>query len=153
MTEKSKLRQGGFTLIEIMIVVGIIVILVTFAIPLMLRSRINANEAAALANIRTIYNSCQAYYSNNLPHTYPPNSLSDLTTPASIPAYIDSVLASGTKQGYQYSYQFVNEEQFKLYVNPTYTNRTGVRHFFVDETGVVRQDSENQADENDPAVE
>lgn len=146
-------KRKGFTLIEIMIVVGIIVILVTIAIPLMLRSRINANEAAALANIRTIYNSCQSYYSNILPHSYPPSGLNDLISPASTPAYIDSVLASGTKQGYQYSYQFINEEQFKLYANPAYTNRTGVRHFFVDETGVVRQDSQNQADENDPAVE
>ena len=94
-------KTKGFTLVEIMIVVAIVMTLATLAISSVLRVRHNANEMAAVASCRTILTACQNYYATNYPHAYP-DSLPDLIAPNSNPPYIDSVLASGTKQGYSF---------------------------------------------------
>ncbi|MBI4437206.1 MAG: type II secretion system protein [Candidatus Omnitrophica bacterium] len=145
-------RSKGFTLIEIMIVVAIIATLATLAVSSMLRSRLNANEVTAIAGCRSIATGSQNYYVNITPHAYP-SALTDLTSPASNPAYIDTVLASGTRQGYAYAYQLVDSEHFTVRANPTSPGRTGNRYFFVDETGVLRANSTQQATVTDPPVE
>jgi len=135
-------RKKAFTLVEIMVVLAIVSLLASLVIPQMLRSRMNANEVAAIAAMRHISNSCQVYYNNVGPHTYPPNGLSDLTAPASNPSYIDLRLAgaidvANAKQGYYYEYTFIDRETFTLFGKPSRPNRTGVRRFHIDETGVM----------------
>ena len=145
-------RQKAFTLIEIMVVVAIVATLAALAVSSMLRSRMNANELGAIAGCRTIATGSQNFYNNNNPHTYP-SALSDLTSPASTPAYIDSVLASGTRQGYTYTYVLVDAEHFLLNADPVSPGTTGTRHFFVDQTGVLRANAAVAATETDPPVE
>ena len=148
--------QTGFTLIEIMLVVGIIALLATFAIPQMLRSRMNANETSAIAAMRTISNAAQSYYNDVIPHTYPPNLLS---MASSVPPYIDLTLGQArrradAKQGYYYVYDQENSENFTVVGRPSFFGRTGERNFFVDETGVVtfnRLDGVDP-DENSPVA-
>jgi len=142
----------GFTLVEIMIVLAIVMVLATLAISSALRVRLNANEVAAVASCRTVVTAAQNFYSNAYPHTYP-GSLSELIPPTSNPPYLDSVLASGTKQGYRFTYNFVNTESFTLNADPTIPGRTGVRHFYADEEGVIRANADTAAGPNDPAVE
>jgi type IV pilus assembly protein PilA len=122
----------GFTLVEIMIVVGIIVLLVAVAIPGLLRGRLNANEASAIASLKTIASASMEYRSGN--PSYPSN-LSELA--ASNPPYVDSVLGSGSKQGYNFSYSS-SIGNFNVMAQPVIVNVTGVRSFFVDATGVIR---------------
>ncbi|MDD5618455.1 MAG: prepilin-type N-terminal cleavage/methylation domain-containing protein [Candidatus Omnitrophica bacterium] len=143
-------RKSGFTLVEIMIVVGIILIIVTLAMPNMLRSRMNANELAAIAHCRLISNSCQSFYSNTIPHVYPVE-LKELASPESGPSYIDVTLASGEKQGYDFIYKS-GEDIFSLWANPRTPGRTGVRYFYVDETGIIHHNAEEEAGPEDPAV-
>lgn len=109
----TKIKKG-FTLIEIIIVIAIISLLATFAIPQMLRSRMNANELGAIAALRTISDACQAYYNAVVPHTYP-SALTDLTYPNSNPSYIDPALAnavnaSSSKQGYYFTYTLIDSD-------------------------------------------
>jgi prepilin-type N-terminal cleavage/methylation domain-containing protein len=144
--------KRGFTLVEIMIVVAIVMTLATIAISSVLRARQNANELAAVAGCKTIVTACQNFYANSFPHTYP-LVLTDLISPVSIPPYIDSVLASGTKQGYVYTYEFVDEESFKLNADPSSSGKTGTRHFFADESGTIKADAAGQAGPGDPVVE
>ncbi|MDP2981581.1 MAG: type II secretion system protein [Candidatus Omnitrophota bacterium] len=144
--------KRGFTLVEIMIVVAILATLATLAISSVLRARHNANEIAAIAACKTVLTACQNFYANTLPHTYP-TGLSDFIAPVSNPPYIDSVLASGTKQGYRFMYEFVDTESFRLNADPSVSGKTGTRHFFVDETGIIKANSNSQAGSADPAVE
>ena len=142
----------GFTLVEIMIVVAIVMTLATLVVSSVLRARHNANEVAAVAACRTVVTACQNFYANALPHTYPAD-LSDLIIPVSNPPYIDSVLASGTKQGYQFTYEFIDAESFKLNADPVVSGKTGTRHFFADESGIIKANPDREAGPADPAVE
>ena len=144
--------RRGFTLVEIMIVVAIVMTLATLAISSVLRARQNANEMAAVASCRTIATAAQNFYANSYRHAYP-SSLSDLVLPISSPPYIDSVLASGTKQGYGFTYVFVNTESFNLNADPVVSGKTGTRHFFCDETNVIRANPIGQAGADDPVVQ
>ncbi|HVA93786.1 MAG TPA: prepilin-type N-terminal cleavage/methylation domain-containing protein [Candidatus Dormibacteraeota bacterium] len=134
-------KQKGFSLIELLIVVAIILIIAAIAIPNLLRSKMAANEASAVGSMRTINTSAVAYSTTY--GTYPA-ALSDLgpsTAPTSTAAdLIDSVLAAGTKSGYTFVYTAgTGDESYSLTGDPVSTS-TGQRHFYTDQSGVIRYD-------------
>ena len=94
-------KQKGFSLIELLIVVAIILIIAAIAIPNLLRSRIAANEASAVGSIRTINTSEVTYAS-----TYPNIGFATLDAlggaggSATGAGLLDAVLASQVKSGY-----------------------------------------------------
>ena len=131
----KRLGKRGFTLVEIMIVVAIIALLAAIAIPNLLRARHNANEAAAIASLRTISTACESFRAAQTPSWYPA-SLAILG--AAAPPYIDNTLAGGVKQGYGYVYVLVNANQYTCTATPVTVGTTGTRIFFVDESGIIR---------------
>lgn len=139
--------RRGFTLIEIMIVVAVVIILTTVAVPSILRSRVAANEGAALANLKVLHDACQFYHMNE--ETYPGDLLSLSTAN---PSYIDSVLGSGQKQGYSFNYTLVNVDRFTVRANPIHTGLLQGRFFYMDESGVVRARIRRQAGPNDEII-
>jgi prepilin-type N-terminal cleavage/methylation domain-containing protein len=126
--------KKGFTLVEIMIVVAIIVLLAAIAIPNLLRARLSANEATAIAAMRTLSTAMESYRAGQSPPAYPSalGSLSNATPP-----YIDSVLGGGLKAGYNFTLAGGNNT-YSVVGAPQTANVTGVRSFFVDQSGVVR---------------
>ena len=128
--------KKGFTLVEIMIVVAIIVLLAAIAIPNLLRARLSANEATSIAAMRTLSTALESYRAAQSPPSYPVGSV---LTPLSTanPPYIDSVLGAGNKSGYTYTYAGT-ANVFNVTAAPQTANVTGVRSFFVDQSGVVR---------------
>jgi type IV pilus assembly protein PilA len=141
MNEMVKIKsRRGFTLVEIMIVVAIISLLAAIAIPNLLRAKHNANEAAAIAALRTISTACESFRLVQTPLTYPAN-LAVLSS--AVPSYINTALSAATaagtsKQGYFYTYVFVNAYQYTCIATPAVVGTTGTRVFFVDESGVIR---------------
>jgi len=137
-------RHDGFSLIELLIVVAIILIIAAISVPNLLRSRMAASEASAVGSLRTINTACITYST-----TFGgfPSSLSNLGTSGAASStsadLIDNVLASGTKSGYTFTYTAgaVAGGVIPVYTitaSPLVVGQTGQRFFFTDQSAVIR---------------
>lgn len=161
-----RLKQHGFSLIELLIVVAIILVIAAIAIPNLLRSRMAASEASAVASIKSI-NTSEAVYQV----TYGPgyaanlvdlgdggsaaNCVAPVTPTATSACLIDSVLASGTKSNYIFTYVPIaagaTVGQYTINGDPA-PGIAGQRHFFSDQTLVIRYNDTAAATPADPSI-
>jgi type IV pilus assembly protein PilA len=157
-----KRRRNGFSLIELLIVVSIILIIAAIAIPELLSSRMSANETAAVANVRTI-NTAQTAYSIQYGTGYAIqlSFLGDAGGPISTATnavLIDHILGAGTKTGYNFLYAVTasdgsgNPVSYSINANPTIQGTTGRRFFYSDQTCVIRVNGSTVATVSDPAL-
>ena len=154
--------QKGFSLIELLIVVAIILIIAAIAIPNFLRARMSSNEASAVASIRTMNTACINYSSS---YGQFPTALSNLgpiaagAVPTSTLAdMLDQVLApaSGTptKSGYTFTYVVgASNGSYTLNGDPVTVNQTGVRHFYSDASGLIRFNTATTASASDSPLQ
>jgi type IV pilus assembly protein PilA len=139
-------KEKGFSLIELLIVVAIILIIAAIAIPNLLRARIAANESSAVASIRTL-NTAQISYNSTYPTVGFASSMANLAgsncgPPNSTSAcLIDTQLGSGTKSGYKFLITGVSgtpSGNYQAIATPLSANTTGVRSFCSVADAVVR---------------
>lgn len=131
----SVLRRSprGFTLIELLTVLLIIAILLAVAVPLLLRSRVAANEAAAIGALRVLQGASEQFRAENKRY----GSLAELGTAQ----FVSGDLATGRKTGYLYDV-FVDMATWTMLYHceavPQRYKNTGLNSYYVDESGVIR---------------
>ena len=155
-------KDKGFSLIELLIVVAIILIIAAIAIPNLLRSRMAANEASAVGSIRTM-NTAAITYNSTYGNGFPPSLAAIGTTGTAAVSctnaqLLDSVLTGGTKSGYNFnlvpgaataltsassscSGGYGYPDGYVVTAIPITTGTTGQRAFCSDSSGVIRFNS------------
>ena len=134
-------KQKGFSLIELLIVVAIILIIAAIAIPNLLRSKMAANEASAVGSMRSLNTACVTYSTTYGSYPTALSQLGPAATATSTTAdLIDSVLASGTKSGYTFTLAAgaTAGTTYTITAVPVTLGTTGQRAFFTDQSGVIR---------------
>lgn len=131
------MKSPGFTLIEMMIVIAIIAIIMAIALPSLLRSRVEANEAAAVWDLKTVataqagFNAAKGRYA----------SFAELTSTADGhgTAFLDSTWREGVeKAGYLFAMPTATASGYECYADPKTPGTTATRWLRVDASGLVR---------------
>ena len=155
---RCRLRERGFSLIELLIVIAIILIILAIAVPQMSKSRMHAQEMAAVATIRTLNTMEQQYYTEfghyaiSIGQLGPPSSSGAQEGPDAA-GLIPSNLASGSTGGYNYSVA-QTATGYALTAVPKTFGSTGKRTFYSDESGVIRQNwGQDPATPNSPPLQ
>ncbi|MGB7590056.1 MAG: prepilin-type N-terminal cleavage/methylation domain-containing protein [Terriglobia bacterium] len=165
-----KKSSRGFSLIELLIVVAIILIIAAIAIPNLLRSRIAANQASAVGSLRTL-NTAEVTYATTYNTGYSA-TLGDLgpatggTTPVATAAgLVDEVLSgslagtatatTSSKSGYTFTYTPGGVDTsnrintYSITATPISVGTTGTNYYYSDQSGVIRQNSTAVAGSSD----
>ncbi len=155
LTPLGRFQAAGFSLLEVLIVVAIILIIAAIAIPQYLKSRMVANESSAVSSLRAICSANVLY-----DRTYGPGFASTLAALGRAPGggpptasnadVLDPVVASGIKSGYSFVYAATSSgggtlDRFAVNANPVSVGQTGQVYFFVDQTMVIRFDTAGPA--------
>ena len=143
-------KQRGFSLIELLIVVAIILIVAAIAIPNLLRAKIAANESSAVSSLRTI-NTAEVTYSSSWGAGYAAvldnlgGPIPCLVATAANACIIESRLSMApyTKSGYSFAAigntpAGVGDSGFETNATPSAVDVTGKRAFCSDQSGVLR---------------
>ena len=147
-------KQKGFSLIELLIVVAIILIIAAIAIPNLMRSRMAANESSAVGSVRTI-NTAMVTYATSFPDTGYAATLANLGGPtaACVPGAVATIGAAclidnllsivQQKSGYQFAAvgaatSGTVNNLYTVTATPLTIGATGNRGFFSDQSGVIR---------------
>ena len=146
-------KQQGFSLIELLIVVAIILLIAAMASPSLLHARIAANEASAASSIRSV-NTAEISYQTAYPSVGYAATLANLGGPAPCnpsptnACLLDNTLASaspgnGSKSGYVFLATGLNpvnnvNTQYTVGASPLTYNMSGIRNFCANEDGIIR---------------
>jgi type IV pilus assembly protein PilA len=165
-------RAKGFTLIEVLIVVAIILVIAAISVPNLLRAHIAANEASAVGSLRTMSSGANSY-SSTYGDGFPPSlAVMGSKTPASANAscdeaqLIDNILTSGKKSGYIFNYTMANPNtlapkgcsnpggnSYFIEAHPQAIGQTGQRSFCTDQSGVIRFDPSGTTVTDEPSCQ
>lgn len=139
---RSRARERGFSLIELLIVIAIILIILSIALPQMGKARMHSQEMAAIAEVRTInqaeiqYQSQFGQYATSLTQLGP--AASGAAEGPGAAGLIPANLASGTASGYNFAVA-ASPLGYAITAVPSSFGSTGRRTFYSDQSGTIKQ--------------
>jgi len=152
---KLNRKRRGFSLIELLIVIAIILIIMTIALPKLSRARMYSQETAAIGAIRTIHTAQTQYFSQFGKYA---SSLTELGPATNGPAnasaadLISNDLAQGTKSGYKFTL-VGSANGYVVNAVPVAYNSTGSRTFYSDQSMVIHENyGQEPATVNSPEI-
>jgi len=150
---RPRKRQRGFSVVEAVVLVAILLVVAAIAIPNLLHSNLSERESSGVASLRALNAACANY---SMLYGGYPGSLSNLgpgdAANSTSAALIDAALASGTKGGYVFTYTAGaigiggNVLSYAITANPATPGGTGQRRLFTDQSGVIRTNRAGAAD-------
>ncbi len=134
--------EAGFTLVELLIVISIVVILMLVLIPQLTSARIAGNETAARADLKNI-TSAELSYATSFPEKGFTCNFSDLTGGAS--SFLDKSLANGSQAGYNFTFSGCSSKggtvnYYQVVAQPQVVGKTGRASFCTDVNGSITSD-------------
>jgi len=148
--------------IALVMAVPVVLIVAAIAIPNLIRAKISANQSSAVASLRTLdqallqYQTLYGHYPATIAQLGPPLPSGSVSEDHA--GLIDPVLAAGAKSGYTFIYELVPKAEengtdgFMVHADPTVYDRTGLTHYFSDQSGVIRMDTRKPADAESPPL-
>jgi len=162
-TRAPKKASSGFSLIELLIVVAIILVIAAIAVPNFIRAKVAANQSSAIENCRTI-TSAEVLYYTTYGVGYAPTLMAlggpvSGTATATNAQIIDDVLSTGVRSGYNFTYVPLSidasgaYQDYSLNADPQAVSYTGNNHYFTDEPSVIHVNTLGPASVNDPPIQ
>lgn len=159
----KRATNSGFSLIELLIVVAIILIVAAIAIPSLMRAKIAANQSSAVESCRTV-TSAEVIYYTEYNVGFAPSLAALGGTPTGIASaanaqLIDEVLSAGTKSGYAFTYAPASPDptgafqDYALNADPLISGVTGTNHYFTNEPSVIHMNTSATASVSDPPIQ
>jgi prepilin-type N-terminal cleavage/methylation domain-containing protein len=148
---KQRPKASGFSLIELLIAMALLLILAALAVPNYLAAMARANEASAASSVRAIISAENLYRNTFGTFTDMPNLGIDYLT--------DNLLSQGQKSGYMFDatpgagtaagLDFSIQATPQLSIGPS---ATGIRHYYGDQSAVIRFNLAGAADSSSPPM-
>ena len=161
-TRRRHPSNRGFSLIELLVVVAVVLIIMAIAIPNFIKSKLRANEASTVSNLRNI-TTAEVVYSTTYEIGFSADLISlggsGITVDQGHAGLIDDVLSNGQKSGYIFTYTILAQDSlghvtsYSVNADPIVVGNTGIRHFYADQTGVIRVNETVGAGPSDPAIQ
>ncbi len=136
-------RQGGFTVIELMVVITILAIVVAFAVPGLREVKKAGNESVTISALRTLSSGQEGYRARYGGY----GGMATLETAG----YVDETYAMAPRHGYIYNDGAVTPYAWSATADPEST-ASGDRYFYIDQSNVIRESTAGTASATDSAI-
>lgn len=157
----SGYSRRGFSLIELLLVVAVILIITAIAIPNFIKSKMRANEASAVQSLRNI-STAEIVYSTTYGIDFSDNlaklSGNGIVIDQNNAGLVDESLAGGRKSGYVFTFIVLSTDpqghasSYSTSADPQVAGSSGQRHFYTDQTCVIRSNDSIPAGPSDPPL-